>query len=245
MDRVRNIKILGLALAAVFALSAITSASAMAASAPRWKVAGSFLGTGVTKNFTANNSGTITLKGGELTLTSTSCSSTGKIEGTGAGVAGTNKETTLSCTGVKVVGFESFCQAHSPGAANGTITTNQLKGTLVYLTKKSTKSVGVLFLPASGTEFVKVEVVGAECPLIGNYPVTGEIVGKFKQEGESEFEEGELEFPATRISSYFANAETETATAVNVLKLGANNASFTGLFKIHLEPKEKVGVFPG
>ena len=125
------------------------------------------------------------------------------------------------------------------------ITTNSLNSTLVYLNEKSTKVVGDLFKPAAGTEFVNIEVVGEECPLTGKYPVTREVVGKFLTEGEKEVEEGELEFPATAVTKYYANAETATSTAVNTLQIKAKEAKFTGKFTFMLTPKAKVGVFPG
>jgi hypothetical protein len=234
------------------AVLGLFSANAMAAHAanevPRWKVAGAFLPTGAEneKAFTATSTGAIELEGGGLHLTSTSCEAVeGKIQGTAAGTAGTNTEK-LRCKGVVVVGFSAVCEANSPGEAEGTITTNPLKSTLVYLTKNSSKSGGVLFKPATGSEFVNIHVGGAEeeCPLEGNYPVTRSIVGKFLQEGGTEFEEGQLEFPTTAITTYYTGTEAAAST-VEGIEIKANPAKFTGKFNLKLNPKEKVGVFPG
>jgi hypothetical protein len=252
----RRWKVLPLALLALLAFG-VVAANASAAKAPRWKVAGAFLGS-ETKNLVGTSSGTIKLKGGELELTSTGCTVVGKIEGTGTGVAGKNKEIKLKCTGVVVGGgFSEVCKARSSGQAAGSqiVETNALKSTLVYLKKETTsgvESVGDLFEPEAGPTavFVTIIVEGKECPLAGEYAVKGQTVGKFKQAGESEFEEGELEFPTTRIESYFVNGEATTSTAVSSLTLGkvgstASKATFSGLFKVHLEPKQKIGVFPG
>jgi hypothetical protein len=156
---------------------------ASAASHPRWKVAGAFLGSGVEKEFTGSSiAPQPTLKGGGINLESTGCTTTGKIVGSAAGAPGTNTSVTLTCSGVKVIGTSAtICTVHSPGQANGTVKTNFLSSTLVYLNETSDAVVGDLFKPTTGGEFVKIEITGEECSVAGNYAITGEIIGKFKQ----------------------------------------------------------------
>jgi hypothetical protein len=234
----------GVAVLVAVALSALPAAGASAATAPRWKVGGSFLAAGGTKTL-QGSSGTVDEQGGGVQITYTGCTVNGAVVGSGTGTPGDHEATQRSCTGAKVLGSEATCSVNSPSEPAGKVVTNKLKGSLVYLAKGSSASVGLVFAPASGTELLTLEVTGGKCELAGKYPETGEVVAKFLTPGETEVEEGELEFPEAPITSYFASKEATTATSVNGLKLKEKEAKVSTKFKVRLNPKEKFGVFPG
>jgi hypothetical protein len=236
--------VIGAALLALAAFSAIPVASAAASGAPRWKVEGAFLGAGVAKPI-EGTSGTVDEVSGGFGISFTGCTVNGEAVGSAASVPAGHEATFRVCTGSKVIGSESTCSVHSPGREAGVVATNKLKGSLVYLTKGSAASVGLVFAPATGTEVLKLVVTGEKCTVAGEYPVTGEVVAKFVQAGETEVAEAELEFPTTPITSYFKSTEATSATSVSGLKIGASADKLSGKFKIKLTSKQKFGIFPG
>jgi hypothetical protein len=153
-----RIRIIGLALVAVFAISAVASASALAA--PEFKGSGSVAGT-----------------------TFTSTGGAGKMEGTetikctGSTSSG---EITSATTVGKVVVIFTGCEnkskkcKSSSGAAAGEIKTVSLKGELGEVASTEAASeVGELLTPESGSKYVSIE----SCTLIP-IEVTGSVIGE-------------------------------------------------------------------
>jgi hypothetical protein len=242
----RDIQNFGLALVAVLAFGAVAAGAAQADSAPHWTTGGKGepLPAGATRNFVATSTTKAFLRAPNLGLTLENpvgkCSATGKIEGSGAGLPGKNKEVTLTCHEVTVV-EGAKCSVHSPGQPNGTVVTNELKSTNVWLNKEG-GAAGDLLTPGTGTEFVSIIIEG--CALAETYPVTGEIIGQLLPV-EKEVEEGEIVFPEPPILSWWNNKEPREAVGISRLAVKKSPATFEAKFNLHLEPKELVGVFAG
>jgi len=246
-----KIKVVGLALVAVMAFSALTAAAAQAG-APRWTTEAGTLGTGATKvatgtgeEATANTLAVPTLP---LTLETKgdNCTISGNIIGTAANTPGTMTGK-LHCTEVKVK-ENAACVVKSSGAgvANGTVSTNNLTGTLVWLEEKGTKKVGVTFAPETvGQNFVSIVVSG--CALAETYAVTGNVIGRVSTpEGGVDATEGTLLFDGAANPAYWDNATPTRAKKEDAgLKFGAKAATFMGAFTIKLNPCEKWGIFNG
>jgi hypothetical protein len=239
-----NVRALCMALAAVFAFGAL-AASAASASAPHFTIttAGGAVDTALEQTFTAESTGDVALvQAAGITLTSNTangdCTSTGTLVGVAtAGVPSTAKNTSLTCKNVKVFsgGVEQpKCTVHSPAAANGTITTNTLKQTLVWLAETGDTKVGATFAPAEGTTFVTVEITGAECAIAGKLNVTGNTIAEATPVTEH-VTSGTLQFPTTAVKTYWTNqTPTRTKDEDAGLKLGASNATFSAHFTVKL-----------
>jgi hypothetical protein len=238
---------LGLALAAVLAFSAM--AAGVASAAPYWQVKGASLGAGATKPFTAASTTEVTLKAPGLGITLSSpageCSQSGEIEGSAAGTPGKKKSVVLSCKKVKVVGAEEICSAKSVGAEVGTITTNSLKGTLVWLNETG-NAAGDLLEPTSGTNWAEIQIAnipGKNCPLNGTYKVTGQVINEILPI-EEEAVTSALLHPATAITNYWNNEASRVKQTISGLKVGPAKATLAGKFSSSLNSKETVGVSP-
>jgi hypothetical protein len=153
-----RIRIIGLALVAVVALSAFASASAFAA--PEFKGEGAVAGT-----------------------TFTSTSGAGKMEGTETikcSASTSSGEITSATTVGKVVVTFTGCEdkgkkcKSSSGAAAGEIKTVSLKGELGEVASAEAASgVGELLTPESGSKYVSIE----SCTLFA-VEVTGSVIGE-------------------------------------------------------------------
>lgn len=232
----RKIKVVGLALVAVMAFSAI-AASAQAAPAPRWKVAGAFLANGATKNYEGKLTGTALLEvPGLLTLESTSCTASGKIVGSAAETSGKGKESVLKCSGIKV--------KEAPACEVANVETNKMKGELGWMNESGGENIAT-FEPEVGTEFTTVSI--SECALEGEYTVTGATLGTLTP-AETEVEEGTLAIggaDTTTTEHWFTPGSPRPTMSSPALVFGGRPAKFTGSFDVNLTPKEKVGVFAG
>jgi hypothetical protein len=247
----RKIKAFGFALVALCAIGVVSASAAFAVEdAPRWTVAGAFLGSGVEEPFTGTSSGSVNLAVPALgvTLTSTTCTTEGKIVGSAAEKPGTNKGVFLTCTGVTVTGGAN-CEVHSAGQANGTIKTNELDSILRW--KEQTPSIAALdtLTPTSGANFVGITFVskpGVTCALAGTtLQVTGNVLGAFTPVGE-DVTEGTLTFPTPAIKKYFTNqTPSRTEDEDSGLLLGSNPATFSGVFKLKLTSGKTVGIKAG
>jgi hypothetical protein len=180
------------------------------------------------------------------------CVTTGRIVGSAAETPGTGKEGKLKCTGVTVMEGPT-CTVSSGTEAAGTIVSNPLKATLVWLNSTGSAA-GLKFQPESVEEFVKVKIAGRG--LAGEYPVKGEGIGKLLPVA-TEVVAGELEFPKlgegtvncvapNTIAAHFSNASpTRVSTATIHLTFKAQIANLCGNNKVELVSGEKAGVFPG
>jgi hypothetical protein len=262
-----NIKALGLALAAVFAFSALSAAAAQA-NAPRWTVNGATIGSAVSTEFHAESTGRVSfIQGGtglEITSGGTAkgeCTFKGKIVGSNTGEPGKNKEVTLHCKNMKIyvsgVDQSAVCTVHSPGAADGTIESVELESTLVWLEgpasnepvspfKAKDGKVGDLFQPEANTagSWFKFEITGAMCPLRQNVNVTGGAIGTVENVTQ-DLTENSLNFPATAHTKYWTNQTPTRTEDTTGLKIGAAASTFVATFDVVLNPCELFGVEPG
>jgi hypothetical protein len=252
-----NIKALSLALAAVFAFSALSAVAAQA-NAPRWTVAGSTIGSAVTKEFHAESTGQVSLIQGGTGLEIKSggtakgeCTVKGKIVGSNAGEPGKNKEMTLTCKNLKIfvsgVDQSAVCTLHSPGKADGTVETNDLESTLVWLESSGDGKVGDLFQPEANTAtgvFGKLEITGASCPVRQNFNITGGMIATVETVTQ-DVTENSLDFPATAHTKYWTNQTPTRTEDTATLKTGAAASTFVATFDVVLNPCELFGVEPG
>jgi hypothetical protein len=248
----RYIKVLGL-LAALVALSAISAAVAQA-KAPVWTVKAS----GVTKTInaseeresTASSTGTVILASNAQIVRSTtkgSCTASFSIKGSAAGSAGTVTPFTLTCKNVE--SSVANCTAHSTGAADGTIVTTELKGTLVWLAQSggaSADEVGVLFEPeTAGGTFAHIEETGAACAVNTegeSLTVTGQLICKVTKGTGVDVTEGELECPLTSITKYYTNqTPSRTEDIISPLREAGSLALFIGNFDVKLKTSGEEG----
>jgi hypothetical protein len=242
MSGKRSIKMLGLALVAALAFSAVAAGAAQA-NTPRWKVNGAYLGSGVKKAFTVT-SGKSTLSAPNLGLTivCTSDKGSGSIIGSEAGSPGLD-EGSVTYEGCSVE-KAAECQVHSPGAPVGTIKTVALKSELVWLTELGNEA-GVRLFPASGTTFVEIAVEECAAEQTEPLPVTGEVVGKVLPVA-TEVETGELVFPSPAITTYWTGDKPSRTkhTLSNSLHFGGQPATYVSTEKVTLtEAGSKYGVF--
>jgi Flp pilus assembly protein TadG len=147
-----RIRIIGLALVAVFAMSAVAASAASAATeGPFYKVAGKRLAATETKPLKAKASKNfvLTASGVVITCTKLKLSSASKIIGSTGKNPGTSEET-LEFEGCTVTGNGEGCEVE-----NGKITTNVVTNTLGYATKERTGKILVprlsSFHPAADT----------------------------------------------------------------------------------------------
>jgi hypothetical protein len=256
MSSNRYIKVLGL-LAALVAFSAIGAAAAQA-KAPVWTVKAS----GVTKTInaseeragTTSNVGTVSYGFSAQTLKSTTngdCTASFSIKGSAAGSPGTITPFTLTCTHVE--SSVPNCIVHSTGAADGTVVTTDVKGTLVWLAQTPSDEVGVLFEPAAaGGAFAHIEETGAACAVNTegeSLTVTGKVICKVTVGAGEDVAQGAFNCPATPITKYYTNqtpTRTEDLLGTEQLKVAGAAAIFNGTFNINpITAGEEVGIETG
>jgi hypothetical protein len=164
--QMRKVKIIGVTLVAVFALSALGAASASAVT-PSWFKGGTIIAQGTTDTFTGSaGAGVLEAKGGLGTVKCKSDTSAGQITG--------------PWTETKIVVIYKECAkgakpCTSAGQAAGTIKTNEVSGTNIYLdtlAKGHTKA-GIALKPTTGTVFVAFTCEGE----VKN-EVSGEVIGE-------------------------------------------------------------------
>jgi hypothetical protein len=157
----RRISVIGLALAAVFAMSAVAVATASAAPEFLNKEKKAV----VKKHFTGT-SGKGELKAGSIVVTCTADKDTGEI-------SGTKKVANVVVTFTGCSAEKEACKVKSPGAKEGEVKTNVLEGELGEVaTSESATGVGLDLKPASGS-FVTLE---GSCILTTS--VTGSVIAE-------------------------------------------------------------------
>jgi hypothetical protein len=210
----RKLKILGLAMFAVFAFAAVSSAAAQADTA-HWTIEGA--------TFNGEESVEVEQTTEEFVLASASgieitCTA---VAANGAKIKETNKDsaTSLTFTGCKVKSSEAACQVKSSGGTIGTINTAALNSNLLVVTP----NVYDVYEPASGTTFTTLVIekqTGKTCPASGTYTVTGKAAGLI---------------PTTDATTQSLTFNAASATAAGTqLKLGAANATLTGIADLML-----------
>ena len=252
--RNNRLKVIGIALVAVVALSAFAASFASAADAPRWRVAGGFLKSGQTEAVTGTTAEASWLNIPKLNLRLSSPKEKchleeSKIIGSGENSPG---EVTgfLKCEEFAVDGVSpTVCKVHSEGQPVGTVTTKALKGHLVWLAATGEQA-GITLEPES-TEWVKLIIEGTECSAAGEFPVKNGIIGKIDPVA-TEVTTGTLTFPPAAsttcnepILTDWSNATPRVSTAHTQLSVGAQPATFCTTFSIHLTSDKNWGVFAG
>jgi len=241
----RSIRLAGVAVLAVFAISAVT-ASAAFATGPVWKVAGTELKAGQTKAITAKQKTSFTLTAGSLiTVLCDKATSSGEIIG---GVPGTDKAK-ITFSECVVKGFESTCHVNSPGEEAGTIFT-EAKTELVYIgsseqAEKLEGPIGDLFSPASGTTFVTLEVGGSSCPALtkGTNKVEGSVIAKVEPYN-TEAKSGTLNFPSSPVTTGYLWSGGELIEDKPTLKVfGVVGCTQVGEELVELESGQEYGAW--
>jgi hypothetical protein len=244
-------KLVGIAVAAVFAFSAVATASALARNNPRWYTGSPLtaLGAGSEKTLTAKARGAQKLSAGSTTLT---CSGVGvqtgaKLIGSNQPNAGTDSET-LVYTGCHVEG-KPGCEARTKGGANAEeIVTHALSSKLGYKTKGGAESESdntlTLFTPASGSVFVEIELkkVTESCPSFTTATVEGSVAVE-NVEGSTGKTVHVIKAPATPIVEFWSNnGATPEETKPSLTVFGFINSSYVGEAEIELNPSENWAV---
>lgn len=160
----KHLRILGLAVAAVLALSAVAASGASAA-LPEFT--GPF-----PKAFTSTSGkGTLETKAGRK-VTCEADTNTGKITGA------KSDEATVKFTGCKIEKTGVTLTCTSPGAKEGEIVVEVLS-TLVYIKEAAPKEVGIVLKPKTGTTFVTFKCVGKSIfgTVEESVTVRGEVIG--------------------------------------------------------------------
>lgn len=214
------------------------SASAAQADAPSWTVGGTgtFLGTGTTKNLEWSNSTPMNLwvpavNGQMISCEASSLGASSKIVGNASSNgSGTAKEVVINYTGCTLPTFpKCTVRSTNPSKPAGSITTNKLKGTLVWLGATG-NSEGLLLEAETGANLTTTSFEGEEC-VFSEIPkaLTGSLVGKVEPEaGKPEQETAKIAFPLAQITKYWKGGEKRVETGGVGLRWGGIPASYLG-----------------
>jgi hypothetical protein len=174
-----QIKVVGLTIVAVLALSALGAASVSAAQ-PEWFKSGAKLGASVKDPFTgAAGVGVLELAGGIGLMKCAKDTSAGEIEGP-------LKETKVFVTYAGCLKGAKKCT--SAGRAAGEIKTNEIVGENIYLDAPHTQA-GILLTPKVGTAFANFTCEGESAA-----EVTGGVIGEAKPLNSGDSNTGKLIF---------------------------------------------------
>jgi hypothetical protein len=221
---------------AVFALGAVTSASALAAEThAEWLFNGAKLGVGVKKTVTKAEGGPYKLEA--TGLPTVECGKQ-KIEGTENFIEG------ISLSKTKLV----FSECKIPGSPKCTvpnIKTSELHNVIIhfdsvwiiiYFPWPSTKEKSKF----TGEEFATIKIEGAECAVANTLKVTGSVVvepsaNKLKEEVASRT------LTSTTKTIETENPSTKVVEKAGELKLGTKEAKLTGVSTVEVESGKKWG----
>jgi hypothetical protein len=220
-----------------------SSASALAIEPPGWIVEEGMVEPGSTEATlvsTATTKLTSTVLGVSVEFTSAS----GNCQLSGGMLNGTTAEApdtitgALKCTSM-VVEKPANCSVSSPGQAAGTVLTNALKGTLVWLESTGGQA-GILIKPSSGTELAKLVFSGSKCALAEvESPLKKEAIAKLTPV-EEEVETATASLPGTPILNWWSNAETRSKETISQLTLGTSSATLESTLALKVPPGRKV-----
>jgi hypothetical protein len=246
----KRIRILGLALVAICALSAVVAVAAQATEAPFYKVAGSRLKLNETREISthAGTAGFSLTATGKLVKCSTLVNTKGSVllGSTGAGAPGKSNET-LEFSGCTVTGNGTPCEVTEP------IKTTPLVNELAL--SENLKSFVVEFKPATGTEFTTLKFTGTGCTLtetkvtiaegsavIGQAFSGGTLVEVGKEPAETK--DAEINFPseAIKVLQLFNSSEKEEKVESLSLKAFGLASTFSGRAIVLLQSGSVWGV---
>jgi hypothetical protein len=215
--QMKQIRILGQAILAIFALSAIVVTAAQAKGGPFWMIKGTRLAAGQKETGVAKiQSVTIRLKATGVTITckKVKVSAGAEIIGSSGSNSSTNKQT-LEFEECSLAGNGPNCKLAA--ADKGIIKTELVNGTLAY--PKKVLAEGdiklILFLPAKGSVFVKIKVEpGAEkgCTVEGSLAVEGSVLGEARNEKNEPFRLKVIVPETVNLLVHFPSVGTEACT---------------------------------
>jgi hypothetical protein len=247
----KRIRVVGLALLAVFAVSVVAASAAQAIEAPYFQVEKggvvSRLKLGETRNIVSKQTGSYTLTAAGIVISCTTAKTkNGVLLGSEPSEPGTNNEI-VEFTGCSVTG-------NGTGTGCGTVTepivTNSLKSELVYGTEL--KKTYTLFQPTSGAEFAKL-TFPAGCSHTST-AVNGKVAAENLNEAKEEIELGKTYVPQTKGFVLFPTTSVkkvvkikagvaQAATTVEIQAFGVAGV-LTGESSVELESKEKWCILP-
>jgi hypothetical protein len=212
----KQIRILGLAILSVFALSAIAATAAQAKSGPFYMITGTRLLAAQKEEITAKaqKAFVLTATGIAITCQKLKVNAGAEIIGSSGSNSSTSKETIVfeECV---LVGNGTKCRLTA--ADGGKITTEPVKNTLDYPKKVPAKGdiKLVLFQPVEGATFVKIKVeaeAGGKCTVTGTLAVEGSTLAVLKNEKLEPFRLLEP-VPETKVTLvHFPSKATEACT---------------------------------
>jgi hypothetical protein len=236
----RSIKLLGMLIGAVCALSMALAGSAFATSTnnPVFLIAGSqFMGT---TEILAEANGNQLLESAAaetISCTGTSLVAGATIENDLSPGWGLDHETIVytGCTYGK-----GTCKVATKGTSNwGTIDTNALASKNAFKgekeAEKESSSGGVtVFTPASGETFTELEFSGTSCPILTKVDIKGSVVAINSGNAYTSEATHELEAPTPAITKYFYNEGGKTKEGKAKLTAFGVEAKYVGKAKVML-----------
>jgi hypothetical protein len=214
----KQIRILGLVILAIFALSAVVATAAQAKGGPFFKIKGTRL-TASTEEFTAKaqKSFVLTATGVTITCKKLKVVAGAQIIGSSGENSSTNKEV-IEFSECSLAGNGTNCKLAA--ADKGIIKTEAVKSTLDY--PKKVPAGGdillVLFQPEVGAVFVKIKVeAGAEkgCTVEGSLAVEGSTLGFLQNENKEMFELKVNTTATKEVLVHFPSKASESCTESN------------------------------
>jgi hypothetical protein len=244
----KHFRLIGMALLAVIAFSAVVASAASAEEAPFWTVGGTRLEAGQTRFITAKEAKSFKLSGAgvAVTCTATAVGSGAVILGSEPGEPGTNDETVTFST-CKVEGNPGKSEKVKGECETVTepITTKNLKSTLV-LDSTKTKLL-VLFQPASGATLAELKFPKG-CKIESTL-VTGSVLAEALNEKEepittsstaTQYKTGFLRFPAAQpVEVWVVTAKTGKKLTVKTLEAFGTVAELSGTALVSLTSGEE------
>jgi len=251
----KRTKILGMALVAAFAMSAVASATASALNNPQWQIcektggplnsectagsSGQFEGVLLTtgsKEVTATQVGVQKLSnptsGLVIVCQTLKLKAGATIIGHAAPAAGTSAET-IEYGECEVEGFPN-CLIN--GKKSASLTTLPLTDTLVFQTKAAaegqTSPTLTLFEPTTPKLFIEFTLSGT-CPVTGAVKVEGAVLVE-NVNGQNYATSHTLNAPATSITKYFVNNGATTEEKTAKLTVLGTAAKYVGESKVQL-----------
>jgi hypothetical protein len=236
-----RVKLLLLSLVAALSVVALLASSASAKIAFQWKVGGKVLAAGESRTFTASAESTFDLKGSVAGAALLLLSSKFKVE-PGAriigGTPGTNEETVVFEN--VTVDKPANCEVESlPNPVVGTVRTQALKTEIVE--GQTSKEPLILFRPVTGTTFVELRFLGANCVAKN---VEGAVAGSILADPLPRLTEvltGLLNFEPSQGNVFLLSTGGAAETAG--LSFAGNAATLGGNALVTLINDEKFGAF--
>jgi hypothetical protein len=236
----RSIRLLGMVIGAVCALSAVLAGPVFAASTnnPGFLISGSqFMGT---TEILAEANGNQLLESElaeTITCSGTSLKSGATIENDLSPLWGLDHETIVYTGCVYGAGT---CKVATKGTSNwGTIETLALASKNAFLgekeaEKESLSGAVTVFTPASGETFTELEFSGTKCPILTKVDIKGSVVAMNTGTPYTSEATHELEAPSTAITKYFYNEGGKTKEGKAKLTAFGGEAKYVGKAKVML-----------